>query len=176
MVVQFAGYSNSGKTTLLTHLISSFTQRGLRVAVIKHDGGHDFEMDQEEKDTWRFREAGAPLIAIQSKTKSAWLDYSSVSLSEMIVRMKAASPDVIFIEGYKREALPKLILIKREEDKELLEQLENPIAIVSWIPLEHPSLPVFSIHDLQAVSQFILERFQACKQNQDCNQNMKSGQ
>ena len=41
-------YSNSGKTTFLEKLIPELKKRGLRVAVIKHDG-HDFEIDKEGK-------------------------------------------------------------------------------------------------------------------------------
>ena len=58
--VGFAGYSGSGKTTLIEQLVRSLKARGLRVAVIKHDV-HDFEMDREGKDSWRFSQAGADI-------------------------------------------------------------------------------------------------------------------
>ena len=40
-VVAFAGYSGSGKTTVIAALIPHLRRRGLRVAVVKHDG-HSF--------------------------------------------------------------------------------------------------------------------------------------
>ncbi|MGD8190980.1 molybdopterin-guanine dinucleotide biosynthesis protein B [Brevibacillus ginsengisoli] len=160
MVVQFAGYSNSGKTTLLTQVIRYLSDQGLRVAVIKHDGGHDVQIDQEGKDTWRFHQAGSPLVAIQSKMQTAWFDYSPISLAEIIERMAAGQPDLILIEGFKREAYPKLVLIRTEEDRELMDKLENPMAIVSWLSVDHPTLPVFSINDHVSICQFLYKRFQ----------------
>ena len=40
-VAAISGIKNSGKTTFLEHLVPVLRARGLRVAVIKHDG-HDF--------------------------------------------------------------------------------------------------------------------------------------
>ena len=160
MVVQFAGYSNSGKTTLMTHVIRYLSDQGLRVAVIKHDGGHDVQIDQEGKDTWRFHEAGAPLVAIQSKTQTAWFDYSPIQLEEIIQRMTTGFPDLILIEGFKWEAYPKLVVIRSEEDQELINQVKNPIALVSWLSLKHPALPVFSINDHLSISQFLYRYYQ----------------
>ena len=48
-IMAFAGYSGSGKTTLLEKLIREIKSRGVRLAVIKHDG-HQFEIDHEGKD------------------------------------------------------------------------------------------------------------------------------
>ena len=45
-IMAFAGYSGSGKTTLLEKLIREIKSRGVRLAVIKHDG-HQFEIDHE---------------------------------------------------------------------------------------------------------------------------------
>lgn len=61
--VAFSAWSGSGKTTLIEQLVREFKQRGLRVAVIKHDA-HGFDIDREGKDTWRFQMAGADLVAI----------------------------------------------------------------------------------------------------------------
>lgn len=44
LVITLAAYSNTGKTTCLEGLLPCLKKRGLRVAVIKHDG-HDFQMD-----------------------------------------------------------------------------------------------------------------------------------
>ena len=54
-------FSNSGKTTFLEKLIPALKSRGLRVAVIKHDG-HDFQLDKEGKDSWRITQAGADVL------------------------------------------------------------------------------------------------------------------
>src|SRR4029079_9626618 len=43
-VIGIAGWKKSGKTTLATRLIAEFTQRGLKVATVKH-AHHDFQID-----------------------------------------------------------------------------------------------------------------------------------
>lgn len=53
-----AGFSDSGKTTLICGLIKVLKEKGVRTAVIKHDV-HGISEDDENKDTGRFREAGA---------------------------------------------------------------------------------------------------------------------
>ena len=40
-IVAISGIKNSGKTTLICRLLEIFKEKGLRVAVLKHDG-HDF--------------------------------------------------------------------------------------------------------------------------------------
>ncbi len=162
-VVQFVGYSNSGKTTLVTRLIQRLRQEGYRVGVIKHDG-HDFEMDRRGTDTWRFREAGAELVAIQSRTKTAWIEQRAVPLSELIARMTEAGAQIVLVEGFKQEAYPKVAVVRRPEDLELLSLVCNCIAVASWLALDGVPLPVFSIDDEEGIAGFLLARIQ--QQNQ----------
>ena len=61
----FAGWSGSGKTTLIEQLIPRFTQRGLKLSLIKH-AHHTFDVDQPGKDSWRHRQAGAQEILVTS--------------------------------------------------------------------------------------------------------------
>ena len=44
VIAAVSGIKNTGKTTLITRLIPCLTRRGLKTAVIKHDG-HEFEAD-----------------------------------------------------------------------------------------------------------------------------------
>ena len=60
------GVKNSGKTTLTEGIIRTLTARGLRTAVIKHDG-HEFECDIAGTDSSRFVEAGAFGAAVFSR-------------------------------------------------------------------------------------------------------------
>ncbi|RAP25859.1 hypothetical protein C2W64_02333 [Brevibacillus laterosporus] len=153
-VMQFVGYSNSGKTTLLCKLIERFTQAGVRLGVIKHDG-HDFELDQRGKDTWNFRQAGAPMVAIQSATQTAWMENDAVPLPQLISRMSQQGADLILVEGFKQESYPKFVVIRREADLELLDKLHNIVAMVSWLPTQKMSIPVFSIDQEDEIFQFI---------------------
>ncbi|MFS0557729.1 molybdopterin-guanine dinucleotide biosynthesis protein B [Brevibacillus sp. 179-C9.3 HS] len=157
-VLQIVGYSNSGKTTLLTKLIPILEQAGIRVGVIKHDGGHDFEWDQPGKDTWRYREAGASLVAITSKTKTAIVEQKPQELSVLIQRLADAGAQLILVEGFKREGYPKLVLLRRPEDEELMSIVSHLVGIVSWTDCRQPELPFFDINDVENIARFVMER------------------
>ena len=104
-VFGISGFSNSGKTTLIEKIIPLLKDHGLKVAVIKHDG-HDFEMDREGKDTYRFTAAGADSVMISSASRYARLDESGRSLEKMLDDAKDA--DVVLVEGYKYADMRKI--------------------------------------------------------------------
>ena len=56
----FVGHSGSGKTTFVEKLLPELVARGLNVATIKH-AHHKVELDQEGKDSWRYKNAGASM-------------------------------------------------------------------------------------------------------------------
>ena len=85
-VLTFTAYSNTGKTTYLEKLIPCLKSAGLRIAVIKHDA-HDFQADIEGKDSWRFAQAGADIVAVASKRQFALFQYSSFDLSAIITQI-----------------------------------------------------------------------------------------
>jgi molybdopterin-guanine dinucleotide biosynthesis protein B len=157
-VLQLVGYSNSGKTTLLTKLIPLFEQSGLRVGVVKHDGGHDFEVDQPGKDTWRYREAGATLVAITSATKTAIVEQRPTTLPQLVERLTQAGADLVLVEGFKREAYPKLVLIRKPEDHELLDTLTSIVGVVAWESGTASKWPQFAIDDTQAIHLFVKQQ------------------
>ena len=64
-VCAVCGVKNTGKTTLIEKLIREYAARGVRTAVIKHDG-HDFICDVPGTDSSRFYEAGAYGTAVFS--------------------------------------------------------------------------------------------------------------
>ena len=67
-VFGFAGWSGSGKTTLIEKLIPRFTQRGLRVSLIKH-AHHTFDVDHAGKDSHRHRVAGCTEVMVTSSRR-----------------------------------------------------------------------------------------------------------
>ena len=80
-VIGFSAYSGTGKTTLIEKLVACFKADGLRVAVIKHDA-HDFEIDKEGKDSWRFAKAGADITLISSASKTAIIEQRPRSFEQ----------------------------------------------------------------------------------------------
>ncbi|MGV2720030.1 UNVERIFIED_CONTAM: molybdopterin-guanine dinucleotide biosynthesis protein B, partial [Klebsiella pneumoniae] len=152
--------SNSGKTTLLTKLIPLLEGAGLRVGVIKHDGGHDFEWDQPGKDTWRYREAGASIVAITSRTKTAIVEQRPQELAVLVQRLAAAGANLVLVEGFKREGYPKLVLLRRPEGAELLRSVSNLVGVVSWGEQKQAELPCFHVDDIDGIARFVRERIE----------------
>ncbi len=104
-VFGISGFSGSGKTTLIEKLIPLLKEKGCKVTVIKHDG-HDFDVDKEGKDTFRFSAAGADLVMISSRSKYAQFDAKEHTLDQMI--NDADESGIVLIEGYKKADIRKI--------------------------------------------------------------------
>lgn len=163
-VVQLCGYKNSGKTTLIAALIPQLKLQGVRTAVIKHDG-HGFDMDQEGTDTYKFREAGAEGIAIASPGRTAVMREMELDLDSLI--QLYTDFDIVLVEGYKKMAYPKLVLLRCPEDMMLLDQVAEIRGIVVRPEmLKEPSalhkaqqrlaVPLFTWNDTEAITSMIM--------------------
>lgn len=123
-----SGWKNSGKTTVMEALIRGLTEKGYRVASVKHDG-HDFEADREGTDSFRHLKAGAYGAAVFSSRKFQIVKAEKEpELSELIQYFPEA--DVILIEGLKGEKITKYICRYPEvvpDIKELQKQIEEKI-------------------------------------------------
>src|SRR6478672_4578875 len=105
----FAGYSGSGKTTLIEKLIPLFTARGLSVSLIKH-AHHTFDVDQPGKDSYRHRKAGCSEVLVTSSRRWALVhELRGAPEPTLAEQVTLVSPcDLLLVEGYKREHIPKL--------------------------------------------------------------------
>ena len=153
-VIAFAAWSGTGKTTLIEKLIRELKSRGLRLAVIKHDG-HKFEIDHEGKDSWRFAQAGAEITMISSAEKTAYIEQGDLSLEQLLGMVH--NVDLILVEGYKNKDLPQIGIARAETGKGFTAEPEHFIALVSDMELE-TDIPCFGLNDINAIADFILER------------------
>ena len=149
--ISFVAASGTGKTTLLERLIPLLKKRGLRVAVIKHDG-HDFAVDQPGKDSWRFTQAGADVSVIISGTHAAIMENRPLSPEELAGRIQ--NVDLMVTEGYKHGPWPKIGVCR--EGKPLPIPHSDCIAIVSD-KSEGGEVPHFSFGDTQALADFLCD-------------------
>ena len=163
-IISFVGFSGSGKTTLMTKVILAFKQKGYRVASIKHDA-HKFEMDHKGKDTWKFSQAGSDVVIVNSKEKLAMIENLVQPISFEEVVTKVANVDVIFVEGYKHESPPKVLLVRRESDLELLSKLEDVIAIVTSLSLTEKGIPIFDLNDEMGIVEFLQSKILGERKN-----------
>lgn len=161
-MVSIVGKSDSGKTTLLEKLIRELTDRGYRIASIKHDA-HSFEIDHEGKDSWRHKNAGAVLTLISSASKIAMVldsdhDHTMKELRDRFIK----DVDLILAEGYKREDLPKIEVFRSALRKEMLCSSQDNLIAVAGDPSSVPiGTPVFDLDDPKVLADFIEEKFLA---------------
>ena len=153
----FAGWSGSGKTTLIEKLIPLFVQRGLKVALIKH-AHHAFDVDQPGKDSYRHRHAGCSEVLVSSSRRWALVHElrgaPEPRFPELLERLSPA--DLVLVEGFKRERLPKLEVYRAVTGEPLLHPEDGDIvAIASDAPLD-TKLPRLDINDAPAIAGFVL--------------------
>jgi molybdopterin-guanine dinucleotide biosynthesis protein len=109
LITVSAPQSNTGKTTFIEKLIPCLKAQGLRVGVVKGDC-HGYDVDEEGKDSWRFRQAGADGVAVVSP-KGYFIQQRTeerASLLEIAQRLTAV--DVVLIESRSHGTAPKIAL------------------------------------------------------------------
>ncbi|KXG86725.1 molybdopterin-guanine dinucleotide biosynthesis protein B [Agrobacterium bohemicum] len=157
-VFGISGWKNSGKTGLAVRIVTELTARGYRVSTIKH-AHHDFDIDKVGADSWRHRNAGAHEVTIVSGTRFAIMHElrgaSEPSFEDILARI--APCDLVLIEGYKYEPVPKIEARRRDAAKTEPLAPSDPhiIAIAADHAVPGTTLPVFDLDDTTSIADFI---------------------
>jgi molybdopterin-guanine dinucleotide biosynthesis protein B len=159
-IIGLAGWSGSGKTTLITKLIPRLIERGIRVSTLKH-AHHGFDLDQPGKDSFFHRAAGATEVIISSARRWAILhelrDEPEWDLRNLVAKMSPV--DLVLVEGFKRDAFPKLEIHRAANGKPLIHPEDSHIvAIASDVALPQAKVPVIDLDDIDAIADLLLAR------------------
>ncbi|HAB24828.1 MAG: molybdopterin-guanine dinucleotide biosynthesis protein MobB [Pantoea sp.] len=133
-LLAIAAWSGTGKTTLLQQVIPQLKARGIRPGLIKHTH-HQMEIDTPGKDSYLLRKAGADQVIVASSQRWALMcetPEARLDLRYLVSRMDARLLDMVLLEGFKDEPVPKIILWRagvKGEDLPLLD--EHVIAVAS---------------------------------------------
>ena len=131
-VIGICGYHNSGKTTLIEKLIRWLKNDGYKIATIKNIP-KKFSIDTEGKDTWKHRHAGASVVVASSPDETAFIFKRGMELKEIAdILNELVHPDIILVEGHKRERIPK-ISVGDIELEGAIKYEDNIDVIQSWI-------------------------------------------
>lgn len=129
-VLAVCGYSGSGKTTLLESAIRQLVQRGLKVAVVKHDA-HGFTVDRPGKDSDRFFQAGAS-VALRGEEEEFYRRGKHARLSlDRVIKDFSLDHDLILVEGHKSTPLPKVWMATADEPVSP-ESVTDVVACLPW--------------------------------------------
>ena len=156
-VFGFAGYSGSGKTTLIEKLIPLFVADGYRISLIKH-AHHDFDIDQPGKDSYRHRAAGASEVLVTSAQRWALMHESrgepEADLASHLARLTPC--DLVLVEGFKTEAVPKLEVHRAGADKPWLFPHDAHIMAVASDVSPPENKLMFNINNTNQIYEYII--------------------
>jgi molybdopterin-guanine dinucleotide biosynthesis protein B len=157
-VIGIAGYSGSGKTTLIEKLIPVLVREGIRVSLIKH-AHHEFDVDQPGKDSYRHRHAGCAEVLIGSSKRWALMhELRGVAEPSLQDQLKHFSPcDLVIVEGYKNQPIPKIEVHRRAGHTPLLFPEDPQVVAVATDERLDTQLPQLDVDDAEDVARFILQ-------------------
>ena len=167
-VIAVCGRKNSGKTTLIERMIRELSERGLKTAVIKHDG-HDFSCDIPGTDSDRFMEAGAAGAAVYSSSQmfvrkrisgaEQWDPGSPGAAGAFGMCLLPYFPDadVVIIEGMKSSPVRKIEVVRRGVGTAPVSEPEGRVLIVTDLPKESFQEPAAGFEEMERILGAVLE-------------------
>lgn len=157
-LLAISAWSGTGKTTLLQKVIPLLKTQGIRAGVIKHSH-HQMDIDTPGKDSFKLREAGADQVMVANDQRWALMcetpQAEPLNLAALVGHMDASTLDLVLVEGFKDEAIPRIVLWRKgvQEHRGLLTD-EHVIAIACDVALA-TDLPVLDINQPEQVAEFI---------------------
>ena len=123
-IVSIVGKKNTGKTSLTVKVIEELTRRGYNVASVKHSH-HSIEMDKENTDTWKHKQAGANLVVGVGST-TFFNARQEMDLNRILFLIKHFDEyDFVIIEGYKSYNYPKIITSPDVRDEYTIKEVDS---------------------------------------------------
>jgi len=108
VIIGIYGFSNTGKTKLITELISYFSKMNFKVASIKQSD-KSYELDQKGKDTYKFAEYGSSAVGFLTKDHAFFIFKKEMKLINCIEYILSNNNyDLILVEGAKEPYIPKI--------------------------------------------------------------------
>ena len=162
VVLSVIGRKGSGKSEVLETLIALLKEKGFRVGVIKHLAKDDMEIDDPEKDTFRYRMRGAETVMLAGNRRLAVFSNLSeeIPLEKLLNQFEGF--DLVFLEGYFFDSIPKIEIYKKDLGEPLSRGMENVFAVCSD-ERSGVNAPHFPIHQLFSLVSLIEEKFLCLK-------------
>jgi molybdopterin-guanine dinucleotide biosynthesis protein B len=150
------GWKNSGKTGLMERLVAEITGRGFSVSTVKHVH-HAVDLDQPGKDTFRHRQAGAQEVVLASADRFALMvEHRGPEPELPAILARLAPVDLVLVEGYKRDAHPKVEVWRAETGHPLIQPGDPLVRAVATDAALALPVPVLDLNDTRQVADFIL--------------------
>ena len=158
-VLAISAWSGTGKTSLLKKLIPALCAKGIRPGLIKHTH-HNMDVDKPGKDSYELRKAGAAQTMVASNQRWALMtettDEAPLDLAYLVSRMDHSTLDLVLVEGFKHEAVAKILLFRSDAGHDVSELTldEHVIAVASDVALTL-KVPVLDLNNVEGIAAFI---------------------
>ena len=155
-MIGLAGWSGAGKTTLMVKLLPCLIARGRSVSTLKH-AHHRFDVDKPGKDSWEHRRAGASQVLVASGARWALMTElrraTEPTLPELLEKLDPV--DLVIVEGFKRDAHPKIEVWRAANEKPWMHPDMPGIVAVASDAAPPYDLPRVALDDVEAVAALI---------------------
>lgn len=156
-ILGFSAFSGTGKTTLITQLITHLTHHKISVAYIKH-ADHNFEIDYPGKDSYQCYHAGAKQVLISSAKRFALINrcQKPADLLNLVAKLDLKYLDLILVEGFKSENFQKIELQRASlQHPNLFTTDPNIFAVASDISNTKCNRIMLDLNNIPQISNFI---------------------
>ena len=128
----------------------------MTVSVLTDNQEKRFEIDQPEKDSYRARRTGVVQTIVIGGGQTAVIDDAEdLGLDAAVARYARDDLDLLVVEGFKAEPLPKIEVARAALSTELLCLNDrNLVATVTDFDVR-PAVPHFELGDASAIADFI---------------------
>lgn len=158
-VIAFVGRHNAGKTTILYRIIHSLQQMGIECAVIKQS--HHL-LTPDSFDSGKLFAAGARQVYLSTPQETLIYRREVKPPLETILAQIVPTADIIFLEGFKQSAYPKIEVIRSAVDPAPLE-ITNVIARISDCPGSDDGILQFAFDQEAELVEFIIEQIKSAR-------------
>ncbi len=136
----------------MTRLITHFSQQGKRVVAVK-SAPHQYDLQPSAKDTFKFLEAGAPIVYLASHNEL--LTMRKISSAEEIFaqlerEVTSENCDFLLLEGLRNPTIPKIEVFDSRHNEAPKFPFNQLAAIVTDKPVTDliPNLNYENIEDI----------------------------
>lgn len=159
-LLAIVGWSGTGKTTLLQQVIPILLSKGIRAGLIKHTH-HEMDVDTPGKDSYLLRKAGASQVIVASSERWALMcetpEKQSIDLPYLLSRMDHSVLEIVLVEGFKEESVPKIVLWRAGIKGGIEELLDEQVIAVASDQKLALNVPVLDINRPDSVADFIAD-------------------
>ncbi len=145
-IIQFLGYSGSGKTSAISALTTELVKRGNKVGTLKHIHHDELSIDRKGKDSWIHRKSGASAVIMITpkefvliKERASEGIKMNVDIEDAFQFFRNEGFDYVFIEGFykflkNKHQIKQILCVRNDSEiRELLELHKKPICILGIV-------------------------------------------